>query len=30
VGHPLALRLDDGVLQGIVDRLGLAVTPQGR
>ncbi len=26
VGHPLALRLDDGVLQGLVDRLGLAQT----
>jgi len=30
VGHPLALRLDDGVLQGIVDRLGVAVPQRSR
>jgi ATP phosphoribosyltransferase len=30
VGHPLALRLDDGQLQGIVDRIGFVATPRGR
>jgi ATP phosphoribosyltransferase len=30
VGHPLALRLDDGPLQGIVDRIALVATPRGR
>jgi ATP phosphoribosyltransferase len=30
VGHPLALRLDDGSLQRTVDRLGVAVPQRGR
>ncbi|MEX0589329.1 MAG: ATP phosphoribosyltransferase [Cyanobium sp.] len=30
VGHPLALRLDDGALQGIIDRLGVAVPQRSR
>jgi ATP phosphoribosyltransferase len=27
IGHPLALRLDDGEIQAIVDRLALAPEP---
>ena len=30
VGHPLALRLDSGELQAIVDRLGVAVPQRSR
>ena len=30
VGHPLALRLDDGSLQRTIDRLGVAVPQRGR